>query len=218
MILGIYCSGGFGKEIYDVALRSNSNKNYWEKIIFIDDTKVNGSTCYLSNVYTFDEISRTIERDNIEIIIACGEPEPRNKIKTKVLDSGFELGRLIDPSAIISPTAIIEKGVIITSDCIVASSAYIGVNTAINVKTIVGHDVELSNDIVLSSMVNIGGFCIVGERTFIGMGSLVKEKISIGKEVIISMGSCIFSEVSDGLVVFCNPARPMLRNTTNKIF
>ena len=37
MILGIYCAGGFGKEVFDIASRQNVISQEWEKIIFIDD-------------------------------------------------------------------------------------------------------------------------------------------------------------------------------------
>jgi hypothetical protein len=37
MILGIYGSGGLGREIYDIAARRNSVSSLWNQIVFIDD-------------------------------------------------------------------------------------------------------------------------------------------------------------------------------------
>ena len=37
MNLGIYGTGGLGKEIFDVACRENANIKKWESIFFIDD-------------------------------------------------------------------------------------------------------------------------------------------------------------------------------------
>ena len=37
MILGIYGSGGLGREIYEIANRRNLASSLWNQIIFIDD-------------------------------------------------------------------------------------------------------------------------------------------------------------------------------------
>ena len=39
MKLFIYCSGGFGKEIMDMARRINRIESKWEEICFIDDIR-----------------------------------------------------------------------------------------------------------------------------------------------------------------------------------
>lgn len=218
MNLGIYCAGGFGKEIFDVALRDNEKNRKWDNIFFIDDFQVDNSICYLGKVYSLEYVKNVFSLNNVEIVIASGEPAVRKKIyeKTKIL--GFKFAKVIDPSAIISSTAILGEGVIITSNCIIASSAEIGNNVAINVKSIVGHDIKISNNVVLSSMVNIGGSCFIGESTYLGMGCLIKEGLEIGDQVIIGMGSVVHNDISSEMIALGNPARPMRRNIDKKIF
>jgi sugar O-acyltransferase (sialic acid O-acetyltransferase NeuD family) len=218
MNLGIYCAGGFGKEVYDVALRQNEISKSWEHIFFIDDFRENGSDCYLSKVFTLSHILETYTKDNLEVVIATGEPAVRIKLKNKLIENGINLGTVIDPSAIISPTAKLGKGVIITSDCIIASSAIVGDNVAINVKSIVGHDIVLSNDVVLSSMVNIGGACKIGTGTYLGMGCFIKEGLEIGNDVIVGMGSVVYHNIPSGMIAIGNPARPMRENIDKKVF
>jgi sugar O-acyltransferase (sialic acid O-acetyltransferase NeuD family) len=218
MHLGIYGAGGFGKEVYDVACRQSQQNNIWDTIFFIDDFKVNGTDCYLSKVFTFSHIINTFGKDDLEVVIATGEPVVRIKLKEKLLSNGVKLGRVIDPSVIISPTAKLGAGVIITSDCIVASSAIIGENVAINVKSIVGHDIILADDIVVSSMVNIGGGCKIGAGTYLGMGCLIKEGLEVGDEVIIGMGSVVHHNIPSGMIALGNPARPMRMNIDKKVF
>ena len=136
MNLGIYGTGGFGKEIYDVACRANEKTRDWESIFFIDDFKENNTSCYLSKVYTLTHILNFYSLDNLEVVIAIGEPVIRIRIKEKLKQNSIKLGKVIDPSAIISPTAILGDGIIVTSDCIIASSAIIGENVAINVNDV----------------------------------------------------------------------------------
>lgn len=218
MNLGIYGAGGFGKEVYDVACRQNKKDMLWENIFFIDDFRENGSDCYLSKVYTLSHIVETHSIDNLEIVIATGEPAVRISLKKKLIENRIKLGTVIDPSAIISPTAKLGAGVIVTSDCIIASSAIVGENVAINVKSVVGHDIVLANDVVLSSMVNIGGACKIGAATYLGMGCFVKEGLEIGEEVIVGMGSVVHHNIPSGMIALGNPARPMRENIAKKVF
>jgi len=218
MNLGIYGTGGFGKEIYDVACRENEKTKQWESIFFIDDFKENNTSFYLSKVFTLSNVLSNHSIENIEVVIAIGEPIVRIKIKKKLKQYNIKLGIVIDPSAVISPTAILCDGVIVTSDCIIASSAYVGENVAINVKSIIGHDIILSNDVVVSSMVNIGGACKIGAGTYLGMGCLIKEGLEIGEEVIIGMGSAVHHNIPNRMIALGNPARPVKENIEKKVF
>jgi len=218
MHLGIYGTGGFGKEIFDIASRENANIKKWESIFFIDDFKENDTLFYLSKVYTLPNAIAIYSEENLEVVIAIGEPIVRIKIKEKLKHNNIKLGKVIDPSAIISPTAKLGAGVIVTSDCIIASSAIVGENVAINVKSIVGHDIVLANDVVLSSMVNIGGACKIGTGTYLGMGCFIKEGLEIGDEVIVGMGSVVHHNIPSGVIALGNPARPMKKNIDKKVF
>ena len=218
MQLGIYGTGGFGKEVYDVACRQNEKSKKWVKIFFIDDFKENNTLFYLSNIFSLSHVINNKSFDNVEVVIAIGEPTVRIRIKEKLKQNGIKLGKVIDPSAIISPTAILGSGIIVPSDCIIASSAIIGENVAINVKSIVGHDIILSNDVVVSSMVNIGGACKIGAGTYLGMGCLIKEGLEVGEEVIIGMGSVVHNNIPNRMIALGNPARPMKENIEKKVF
>ena len=218
MNLGIYGTGGFGKEVFDVACRENANIKKWETIFFIDDFKENDTSFYLSKVYTLPNVIANQNIKNFEVVIAIGEPIVRIKIKDKLKQYNIKLGKVIDPSALVSPTATLCDGVIVTSDCIIACSAYVGENVAINVKSIVGHDIILSNDVVVSSMVNIGGACKIGAGTYLGMGCLIKEGLEIGEEVIIGMGSAVHHNIPNRMIALGNPARPMKENIEKKVF
>lgn len=218
MELGIYGTGGFGKEVYDVACRQNDKSKKWDKIFFIDDFKENNSLFYQSKIFSLSHVLNNYSKENLEVVIAIGEPVVRIKIKEKLKMNGIKLGKVIDPSTIISPTAIMGDGIIVTSDCIIASSVVIGENVAINVKSIVGHDINLSNDVVVSSMVNIGGACKIGAGTYLGMGCLIKEGLEIGEEVIIGMGSAVHHNIPNRMIALGNPARPMKENINKKVF
>ena len=214
MILAIYGCGGLGKEIHDLAIRINLKNKYWSKIFFIDDIneiKKNGDT----DVYKFDEIKKI---DNIEFIIAVGEPFLREKLYKKIIENNKKFSTLIDPTAIISPNASIDEGVIIGAFCSVHANAKLGKNCLIQPYSLIGHDVNIGEHSVISTHFCPGGGCKIGNRVYIGMHACVKENVKIGNDSIIGMGACVFNDIKENMIALGNPARPMKTNIEHKVF
>ncbi len=211
MKLYIYCAGGFGKEVMDVARRLNSAEKRWTELHFVDDDPSKNEV-YGQPVFRFSDV------DGSEVIIASGEPAIREKIRDKVATTSNRLPIIIDSSTIVAPTAKIRNGVVITPLCSISSNAVIGENASVNTMSIVGHDVQIGDNSVISSMVNIGGGCKIGRNTYVGMGALIKEGLSIGDDVIIGMGSVVYNDIPDGVIALGNPARPMRPNDKKRVF
>ncbi|HEX7938476.1 MAG TPA: acetyltransferase [Gemmatimonadaceae bacterium] len=218
MKLFVYCAGGFGREVYDVARRMNAVQKRWDGLYFIDDAPGKAGAFYGTMLHSFDDVLKKFPKDSIEVSIASGEPDIRRKIYDKVKAAGVRFATVIDPSAIIIDTATIGEGAVITSECLVASLAEVGVNVAVNVKSIIGHDVKVGAHGSISSMVNLGGAVVVGEGSFIGMGTQVKQGLAIGRDVIVGMGSVVYDSIADEIIALGNPARPMKKNTTKRVF
>jgi acetyltransferase-like isoleucine patch superfamily enzyme len=84
--------------------------------------------------------------------------------------------------------------------------------------SIIGHDVFIGENSVISSMVNMGGACIVGSDSYVGMGALIKEGVKIGSNSIVGMGSVVYNDIPDGVIALGNPARVMRNNENQKVF
>jgi sugar O-acyltransferase (sialic acid O-acetyltransferase NeuD family) len=218
MKLFVYCGGGFGREVFDTALRINRVRRKWDEILFIDDYAESGSGFYGTRVFTFADVLERFDVDGYEVTIANGEPVHRRTIFERVAAHGVQFATIVDETAIISDTAILGKGVIITAYCSVSSQAVIGENVAVNTKSIVGHDVRLGNHAVISSMVNIGGASSIGDNSYVGMGVSIKEGLVIGKDVIVGMGSVVHNDIPDEVIALGNPARPMRQNMDKRVF
>jgi sugar O-acyltransferase (sialic acid O-acetyltransferase NeuD family) len=217
MQLYIYCSGAFGKEMMDVALRLNVGFNRWESIKFVDDvfegTERNGAS-----VLKLDEVYKSLERTPCEFVIATGEPKGRREIADNLRARDLQLGRLIDATAIVSPSAVVHNGVLIAPLCSISSDSLLGTNSCVNTMSIVGHDVIVGEHAVISSMVNLGGRVAIGAGTYVGMGALVKEGVKIGANSVIGMGAVVYNDVPDNVIALGNPARVMRANVDMKIF
>lgn len=218
MILVIYCAGGFGKEVYDIAHRINQKNKTWGKIIFSDDTLLHNEKVYLSRNFSFSTIINDFDLNEVSFVVANGEPKNRQKIANKLNQFELNLETLIDPSALVSSSAKIGRGTIICQNSTITSSAKIEDNVLCNIGSIIGHDVVIGNHSNISSYSVIGGKTKIGDRAFLGSGSILKEKIKIGNDVIISMGSVVYKNIEDGLIAVGNPARISRRNEKKKIF
>lgn len=217
MVLGIYGSGGLGREVLELAKQINAVSNRWSKIIFIDDVKPEG-IYNNTEMYPFERINKLYDKEEIEISISMGEPAFRDSIAQRVIEKGYTLATLIHPSVYVSESTRIGSGTIICMGSFVSCDVAIGENVLIQPHASLGHDCQISNHAVLSSFVSLSGECSVGERTYIGMSVPVKEAIKIGRDSIIGMGSVVLRDIQDGVIALGNPARPMKENVNKRVF
>jgi sugar O-acyltransferase (sialic acid O-acetyltransferase NeuD family) len=217
--LYIYCAGGFGKEVFDIAISQNFQSKKWNNIFFIDDI-LEEKKKYGTEVFRFDDLinNKLINNNEFRVVIANGEPFVRAKILDKLKNSNLSLDNVIHPSSVVSNTSQLCIGSIVAPLCSIQSDSIIGSNSCINTMSIVGHDVEIGENTVISSMVNLGGGCIIGESSYVGMGALIKEGIKIGANSIIGMGSVVYNDVPNGMIALGNPARVIRENTDKKVF
>jgi sugar O-acyltransferase (sialic acid O-acetyltransferase NeuD family) len=218
MKLFIYCAGGFGKEVCDIAKRLTKSNKKWDEIYFIDDDVSLGNKFYDKKLFTFEAVLEKNNLNSFEVLIANGEPAIRKLIYNRLKSNKVKLATLVDNSAIVSDTAKMGEGVIVTAYCLIASSAAVENNVVINVKAIIGHDVNIGGHAVISSHVNIGGATTVGKNSYIGMGVQIKEGLNIGKDVIVGMGSVVYNDIPDGVISLGNPAKPMRKNIDRRVF
>ena len=209
----IYGAGGYGVETMDL-LRQMLNSKSEDGIqpVFLTDAPTT------TNLFGYDVVPLVETVPRSLVTIAVGEPETRRLLREKALDANLTLASVISPQAFVSDLASIGDGCIIAPFCSIQARANLAENVAVNTAAIVGHDVFVDLDCGLSSMINLGGATKVGARSYIGMGALVKEQLTIGHSTIVGMGSVVYNDVPDEVVCVGNPARVSRRNTDKRVF
>ena len=209
----IYGAGGYGVETMDL-LRQMLNAKSKDNVqpVFLADTPTT------TNLQGYDVFPVLEAVPRSPVTIAVGEPETRCLLREKALNAGLTLASVISPHAFVSDQATIGDGCIIAPFCSIQARATLAENVAVNTAAIVGHDVFVDRDCGLSSMTNLGGATTVGARSYIGMGALIKERLTIGHSTIVGMGSVVYNDVPDEVVCVGNPARVSRRNTDKKVF
>lgn len=221
MKLFIYCGGGLGREIYDVCNRFNEVYFKYEEINFLDDSLPTRGNFFINNIPAYNKDSLSFQKilgSNDEFLIANGEPSVRkNLFKSLSLDKK-KFAKVICPSSIVSPSARLSNGIIISPQCSVQSQSRLGKNIFLNTQSVIGHNAKIGAHTVVSSKVNIGGNVLIGLSSYIGMGAQIKEGVRIGSNTIIGMGSVVYNDIPDNMIALGNPARPMKKNLSKKVF
>lgn len=217
MDLGIYGSGGLGREVVELAKQINTVTKRWENIVFVDDHP-NVMTKNGIKILTFSEVLASYSKNKIEISIAIGEPEIRKMICEKVINKGYCLATLIHPQVHIPETTEILSGATINIFSFVSCNVKIGSNVYIQPQTLIGHDCTIGDHCVISPCAALAGSCSVGECSYVGMGVRSKEKTQIGSSSIVGMGSVVLNNIPENVIAIGNPARVLKFNDEKRVF
>lgn len=75
----------------------------------------------------------------------------------------------------------------------------------------IGHDVHLGKNVEIPAGAIVGGFCEVMEGAFIGINATLRNRIVIGEKAFVGMGSVVTKSIPEGITVVGNPARPLVK-------
>jgi len=64
----------------------------------------------------------------------------------------------------------------------------------------------------------INGNCSIGEYTYIGSNSCIKENVKVGERVIVAMCAAVYKDVPDDVIIVGNPARISKLNEKKRVF
>lgn len=213
MKLAIYGAGGLGREVLILAQQIQKESLRWEEILFIDDIQPDRQLKGIP-VLNFADAAK----QNIEVVIAVGEPAVRAMLAEKVLSRGIELATLIHPDVVLSECTRIGSGCVLCHNTCITCDVVLGSNVFMQPNSSVGHDCYIGNHTVISSFVTIGGNCHIGDHVFIGMSAAIRQKISIGKNAIISMSAAVFNDIQENAIAVGNPARVVRKNEEKRVF
>lgn len=212
-LLGIYGSGGLGREVLDIAKESNK----WNKIIFVDDF----TTSNFVNETEVLNLNRLLElypNFKISIIVAVGEPKIRQEIIEKISFYNIDFANIYSAGFRKPSFSKIGTGNFFHIGSLMITNLTIGNNCFFNKNCVIGHDTFIGNGIMISPGVTIGGCTVIGDYTFIGSGAIIRDHIIIGKNSIIGMGAVVINNVPDNSVVVGNPAKVIRSSNDDKVF
>ena len=217
MKLFIYCCGGLGREIYELAKTINISNKKWETIEFIDD-KFSGETVNRAKVYSLEEVMKNNNENEYEVVIASGEPFLKEKIYNNLKEKKIKLAILIHPKIHVSEFVKIGEGSILTEGTIMTTNINIGKCVLVNINCTLGHDVKISDFSTVSPNCNLSGNVTINEMTYIGTATSVRDEVTIGSQSIVGIGSIVTKNIESGVVAYGNPAKVVKENANKRVF
>ena len=183
----LYGASGHGRVVADVARACG-----YDEIVFLDDAS---------------ETRFSPDLPRADIVVSIGDCAVREKIQTRVEESGFRLATLIHPSATISPSASIGAGSVVMPRAVINADAKVGRGVIINTGAIVEHDCAVGDFTHVCPACAIAGGTKIGKRVWFGIGSHAIQGVSVADDVFIGAGSTITSDIPACRLAYGTPCK-----------
>lgn len=147
---------------------------------------------------------------NSYYFICIGDNMIRQKVFQRlVIEGGIKLPiNAIHKSTSIHRTVEIENGcVMIAAGVVINPLAYISKGVICNTSCVIEHECRVGAFAHIAPGAVLCGNVTIGENTFVGANSVVKQGINIGKNVIIGAGSVVIDDIEDNSCLVGNPGK-----------
>ncbi|OAK67630.1 acetyltransferase [Lederbergia galactosidilytica] len=194
-------ASGHGKVVADIAIKMNK----WQTVDFLDDDGNIKAPMGLNVIGTTQNVSKYI--DEYEIFVGIGNNNIRQKIFNFLVEEGASIPLLIHPDAIIAKQVIVGEGTVIMPGAIINSSSKIGKGCILNTASTIDHDNSIKDFVHISPGVHLAGNVNVGTRSWLGIGSIVSNNLSITKDCKIGAGAVVVNDITETGTYVGVPAR-----------
>jgi len=194
-------AGGHGKVVADIAEKSKQ----WGKICFLDD---NPSIQYAGRYEVLGVVADAKKYvGDGGFFVAIGDNSIRQKVQSDFERQGFAAATLIHPNAVIASDVEIGSGTVVMAGVVVNSGTKIGKGCIINTSASVDHDCTINNYVHISPGAHLAGNVYVGERNWIGLGSLIINNLILFRDCTIGAGAVVIHNIDESGTYVGLPAR-----------
>ncbi|EGR1581859.1 acetyltransferase [Vibrio parahaemolyticus] len=195
-------ASGHGKVVAEIAeLNGYTNIEFfddrWPELQNVEHWPVKGNSETLLKVASHFNLT----------VIAIGNNEVRLEKQKLLSIAGAKFSVLEHPRATISRHSQLGVGTVVMAGAVINPFVKVGKACIINTASTIDHDCSLADGVHVSPGCNLAGGVTVGEGTWLGIGSQVKQLISIGAGVIVGAGATVVNRVPDFQTVVGTPAQ-----------
>lgn len=210
----LYGIGSLGEKIYEY----NKRDGLYDIVAFVDDKEGVGSTYCGLPVVNFGICKELYPNNEYKVFVSIGYVRCnyyRELVCNKVLENGYELINYISPKSFCWDGTIFGKNVFVADNCFIGHGSKVYDGVIMYENCTLSHDIKLKKYCFLSLRAAFGGYSEVGENSFIGLNTTVKDNIKIGAYNIVGCGANVIKSTEDKMVTIGNPGVSKAKNTIN---
>lgn len=163
------------------------------------------------DVVPFEELSKLYDKTAFEILICIGYVD-MNRLRERICgmckNAGYSIGTWIS-NTVVTYSDSIGEGCIIMPNVYVGPNCTIGKGNIIASCTCLSHDNKVGEFNFISSNVIFGGYSILCNNSFIGLGSVIRDGITINDYSLIGSATNLLSSTEPRGVYVGNPSHKL---------
>jgi sugar O-acyltransferase (sialic acid O-acetyltransferase NeuD family) len=184
-------------------------QNTWHTVAFLDSNPNLPASQMGLTVHRGEPHLVALASRYPDAVVAIGDAMRRLELMQELRNFGFNLAIVCHPSASISTFSEIGAGSVILAQAAVNPGAKLGAGCIINTGATVDHDCILADGVHVSPGAHLAGGVKIGHASWLGIGSSVREGVSIGDHVTVGAGAAVVRDVPDNTTVVGVPAAPI---------
>ena len=194
MELKILGAGGHARSVGEAALFNDPTRT----LVFIDEG-ASGEHILGFPVIPADDLHGK------DFIVAVGDNIRRAQLT--LAPSEGRLVSVVTSDATVTIGARIGTGTFVGHQAYIGPDAGVGTGCIVNTRSIIEHEVQVGDFVQIGPAAVIGGRATLGERSFIGMGAVVMDQVSVAPDCIVGAGAVVVRSLEEPGTYVGVPAR-----------
>jgi UDP-perosamine 4-acetyltransferase len=145
----------------------------------------------------------------VEFTVALGGNEARARAFARCLERGWRPATLVHPAAVQLGGAWLGAGVQVCAGAVIGVAASIADDVIVNTAATVDHDARIGEHAFIGPGAHLAGRVTVEPLAHVGIGAVVREGCTIGRQAYVAAGAVVVGDVGPGTRVAGVPARTM---------
>jgi sugar O-acyltransferase (sialic acid O-acetyltransferase NeuD family) len=201
-------AGGHGSEVAAIIRHQSQNEHGPALLGFVVDSEYlperrDPALPILGDWSWFEKADRA----DLAVICAIGDPELRKRSVEKAQSLGLSFTNAISPAAHVLPDAKIGQGVMVFPHVVISRNVLLADHSIVNSGSTLSHDTSIERYGTISPGVHLAGNVSVGEGCYLGIGSSVIQRVSIGPWTTIGAGAVVVDDMPGNVIAVGVPAR-----------
>ncbi len=184
-------AGGHGKVAADIAIKMKR----WGQIAFLDDDETIQSSMGIEVIGKSADVFAYM--NDYDLFVAIGSNQTREKIQNELIKAGANIATFIHPSAVIGQEVVIGGGTVVMAGAVINCCSKTGTGCIVNTGATIDHDNILEDYVHISPGAHLAGMVKIGKGSWIGIGAVVSNHVSIFDDCIIGAGAAVIRDITE---------------------